>query len=453
MTFKELNIIDPILRALEEKGYSNPTPIQEQAITPVLDGRDLLGLAQTGTGKTAAFSIPIIQNIFLDKAATKNKRREIKALILTPTRELAIQIDECLADYTVHTKIEHCVIYGGVKQASQVNRLKAGVDILVATPGRLLDLMNQKYISLRAIEYFILDEADQMLDMGFIHDIKRLLPQLPKQRQTLFFSATMPKSIAELSKSLLKNPIRVEVSPASSVVDTIQQTLYYAEKDVKPELLIQILQENSDASALIFARTKHGADKIVRILDKANISSAAIHGNKSQNNRQRALDAFKVRELRALVATDIAARGIDISDLELVINYDLPDVPEVYVHRIGRTGRAGKSGAAVTLCAADEVWLLEDIQKLIGKRITALNDRPTKIPTQNELRLRAKEAMAAKMERIRNERSKRNQAGNSKKGTSDRRSKPASKSAESHQSGNASKKRSSKPRSFRSKQR
>lgn len=412
MTFKDLNIIGPILKALNEKGYTTPTPIQERAIEPALEGKDILGLAQTGTGKTAAFSIPIIQHIFENRLTTgKGNKRDIKALILTPTRELAIQIDDCLAEYTAYTDVRHCVIFGGVKQTAQVNRLRAGVDILVATPGRLLDLMNQKFVSLHAITHFVLDEADQMLDMGFIHDIKRLLPKLPKQKQTLFFSATMPKSIAQLSKSILKNPIRIEVTPASSVVDTIQQSLYYAEKNEKADLLIELLTKYPDASVLVFSRTKHGADKIARILNKAKIGCAAIHGNKSQNNRQRALENFKERSIRVLVATDIAARGIDISDLELVVNYDLPDVPEVYVHRIGRTGRAGKSGMAITLCAADEVWLLKDVEKLIGKEIEALNDAPLEIPSQNELKARAKKALANKMERIREMKSKRSQKG------------------------------------------
>lgn len=417
MTFKELNIEGPILKALNEKGYTAPTPIQKQAITPALEGKDILGLAQTGTGKTAAFALPIIQHIYLAKEKSKSKRREIKALILTPTRELAIQIDDCLEEYTAYTGLRHCVIYGGVKQATQVNRLKAGVDILVATPGRLLDLMNQKYVSLRAVDHFVLDEADQMLDMGFIHDIKKLLPRLPKEKQTLFFSATMPKSIAQLSKSILRNPVRIEVSPTSSVVDTITQNLYYAEKDEKPQMLIDLLKLNSQVTALVFSRTKHGADKIARLLNKANIGSAAIHGNKSQNNRQRALEAFKEHELRVLVATDIAARGIDISDLELVVNYDLPDVPEVYVHRIGRTGRAGKTGTAVTFCAADEVWLLDDVQKLIGKEIPALNERPEKIPSQSEVRAKRNASQNFRNKRSSNAGTSRTRAG---KGRSDK---------------------------------
>lgn len=368
MTFKELNIIEPVLKALNEKGYINPTPIQQQAIAPALDNRDILGLAQTGTGKTAAFSLPIIQQLYLNKV--HSKKADIRALILTPTRELAIQINESLNDYTAYTGIRHCVIYGGVKQNTQVSQLKEGIDILVATPGRLLDLMNQNIISLNSIRHFVLDEADRMLDMGFIHDIKRLLPKLPKEKQTLFFSATMPSSIVALSRSILHNPVKVEVTPVSSVVDTIDQYIYFVEKQEKKDLLITLLRKDRKRSALIFSRTKHGADKIARLLSKSGIGSAAIHGNKSQNARQRALSDFKSQKIQTLIATDIAARGIDISNLELVINYDLPDVAETYVHRIGRTGRAGNTGMALTFCAQDEQGLLKDIQKLTGKRLT-----------------------------------------------------------------------------------
>ncbi len=364
MTFKELNIIEPVLRALNEKGYITPTAIQQQAIRPALDNRDILGLAQTGTGKTAAFSLPIIQQLYEDKIRTK--KRDIRALILTPTRELAIQINDNLTNYTKYTDIRHCVIFGGVKQNTQVNELRAGIDILVATPGRLLDLMNQGFINLNFIQHFVLDEADRMLDMGFIHDIKRLLPKLPKKKQTLFFSATMPSSIANLSRSILHNPIKVEVTPVSSVVDTIDQYVYFVEKQEKKDLLIDLLKKDSGKSVLVFSRTKHGADKIARILSKAGIGSAAIHGNKSQNARQRALANFKSNEIRVLIATDIAARGIDINQLELVINYDLPDVAETYVHRIGRTGRAGNNGVALTFCSPDERVMLKDIQKLTG---------------------------------------------------------------------------------------
>jgi len=365
MTFKELEIIEPILKALNEKGYSNPTPIQQQAIPTALKNRDILGLAQTGTGKTAAFAIPIIQQL---NATYNSNQRGIKALILTPTRELAIQISECFTDYAKYTKLRHTVIFGGVKQKSQTDELRKGVDILIATPGRLLDLMNQGFIKLDTIRHFVLDEADRMLDMGFIHDIKRLLPKLPKNKQTLFFSATMPQAIATLSKSILRNPARVEVTPVSSVVDTIKQSVYFVEKQEKKDLLVNLLRaDKNNQSALVFSRTKHGADKIARILCKAGIGSEAIHGNKSQNARQRALVNFKSNKTRVLIATDIAARGIDIDQLELVINYDLPDIPETYVHRIGRTGRAGHLGTALTFCAKDEMSMLKDIQKLTGK--------------------------------------------------------------------------------------
>lgn len=333
-----------------------------------MNNRDLLGLAQTGTGKTAAFAIPIIQQLYQNKAVAGGKR-EIKALILTPTRELAIQIDECFSDYGKYTNLRHTVIFGGVNQTPQVQALKRGVDILIATPGRLQDLMNQGFICLDTIRHFVLDEADRMLDMGFIHDIKRLLPKLPKKKQTLFFSATMPASIAILSQSILHNPVRVEVAPVSSVIDTIQQYIYFVEKPEKKDLLINLLKKDKEKSALIFSRTKHGADKIARLLCKAGIGSEAIHGNKSQNARQRALTDFKSNQIQALIATDIAARGIDIDKLELVINYDLPDVPETYVHRIGRTGRAGNTGTALTFCAQDERVMLKDIQKLTGKKL------------------------------------------------------------------------------------
>lgn len=371
MTFKELNIIEPILKALEEKGYTTPTPIQEKAIIPALTNRDILGLAQTGTGKTAAFSLPIIQQLYLNKVS--GKKREIRALILTPTRELAIQINESLNDYTQYTGIRHCVIYGGVKQKAQTDELKTGIDILVATPGRLLDLINQGFINLDSIRHFVLDEADRMLDMGFIHDIKRLLPKLPKEKQTLFFSATMPSTIASLSRSILRDPLKVEVTPASSVIDTIKQYLYFVEKQEKKDLLINLLKKDKKQSVLVFSRTKHGADKIARLLCKAGIGSEAIHGNKSQNARQRALNNFKSQKTRVLIATDIAARGIDVDQLELVINYDLPDVPETYVHRIGRTGRAGNSGTALTFCSAEENAMLNDIQKLTGKKLNQLS--------------------------------------------------------------------------------
>ncbi|WP_302461332.1 DEAD/DEAH box helicase [Bacteroides clarus] len=366
MTFKDLNITEPILKAIEEKGYTSPTPIQVKAIPAALTGKDILGCAQTGTGKTAAFAIPIIQHL----QAGKERDKSIKALILTPTRELALQISECIDDYAKYTQVRHGVIFGGVNQRAQVNMLHKGVDILVATPGRLLDLMNQGYIHLDSVRHFVLDEADRMLDMGFIHDIKRLLPKLPKEKQTLFFSATMPDTIIALTNSLLKQPVKIAITPKSSTVDTIEQTVYFVEKKEKGKLLISILHKAEGQSVLVFSRTKHNADRIVRVLSKAGIGSQAIHGNKSQNARQSALENFKTGKIRVMIATDIAARGIDINELPLVINYDLPDVPETYVHRIGRTGRAGNSGTALTFCSQEERKLVSDIQKLTGKKLS-----------------------------------------------------------------------------------
>ncbi|WP_085537410.1 DEAD/DEAH box helicase [Massilibacteroides vaginae] len=371
MTFKELNISEPILRALSNKGYETPTPIQEKAIPVALSGQDLLGIAQTGTGKTAAFAIPVIQK--LDQQPSKGQKRELKVLILTPTRELAIQIDDCFKEYTKYTNLRHTVIFGGVNQNPQVEVLKRGVDILTATPGRLLDLIAQKHISLNNIRHFILDEADRMLDMGFIHDIKRLLPMLPKQKQTLFFSATMPAAIDKLSKSILFHPAKVEVTPVSSAVDTIDQRLYFVEKAEKSALLYTVLVKEESKSVLVFSRTKHGADRIARVLNKKGIGCEAIHGNKSQGARQRALTNFKSGKTRVIIATDIAARGIDIANLEMVINYDLPDVAETYVHRIGRTGRAGKSGTALSFCSQEEKTMVKDIQKLTGKKLNTVS--------------------------------------------------------------------------------
>ena len=371
MTFKELKISEPIIKALLNKKYDTPTPIQRQAIPVALSNRDLLGIAQTGTGKTAAFAIPIIQK--LSQEPLKGCKREIKALILTPTRELAIQIDESFSDYSRYTSLRHTVIFGGVNQNPQIEKLKQGTDILIATPGRLLDLINQKYIKLDHILHFVLDEADRMLDMGFIHDIKRLLPMLPKQKQTLFFSATMPATISNLAKTILHNPVRVEVAPVSSVVDTIEQRLYFVEKPMKSDLLFTILKKEQEKSVLVFSRTKHGADKIAKTLNKKGIGCEAIHGNKTQGARQRVLSNFKSGKTRVIIATDIAARGIDIANLEMVINYDLPDVAETYVHRIGRTGRAGNSGTALTFCSQDEHVIVKDIQKLTGKKLNAMS--------------------------------------------------------------------------------
>jgi ATP-dependent RNA helicase RhlE len=375
MTFTDLQLVTPLLQALKEEGYSTPTPIQQQAIPKVLAEQDLLGTAQTGTGKTAAFSLPILQLLY-NRRQTEKGRRQIKVLILTPTRELAIQIDESLAAYGRHTGITHAVIFGGVSQLHQTNQLKNGVDILTATPGRLLDLISQGFVGLQHLQIFVLDEADRMLDMGFIHDVKRIITKLPAKRQTLFFSATMPPEIQSLADVLLTRPARVAVAPVSSTVDTIDQSLFFVDKANKPKLLIHLFRNKSIPSVLVFTRTKHGADKLVKILHKEEISAAAIHGNKSQNARQHALSQFKNGGIKVLVATDIAARGIDIDELTHVINFDLPEVPETYVHRIGRTGRAGNAGTAFSFCHTDEVDYLKQIQKLIAKRIPVNESHP-----------------------------------------------------------------------------
>ncbi len=370
MTFKELKISEPVLKALEEKEYSTPTPIQEQAIPLAIIGKDLLGLAQTGTGKTAAFAIPIIEQLRGEQRDKKNKR-PIRVLVLTPTRELALQIDESFEDYGKYTNLKHTVIFGGVRQKPQTDKLAHGTDILVATPGRLLDLIGQGFINLKTVTHFVLDEADRMLDMGFIHDIKRILPMLPSKRQTMLFSATMPKEIIEISKSILKEPQRVEAAPVSSTVDTIEQLFYFVEKKRKIDLLYELIKQNTGSSILIFSRTKHGADKIARTLNKKDVRCESIHGNKSQNARQTALNNFKSGKSNIIVATDIAARGIDIQNLALVINYDMPDVAETYVHRIGRTGRAGNSGLALSFCTDEEKAMFKAIQKLTGRIIPA----------------------------------------------------------------------------------
>ena len=372
MAFKELNIIEPILKAVTAEGYTIPTPIQQQAIPLVLLRKDLLGCAQTGTGKTAAFAIPILQILYEQKPLAPG----IKVLILTPTRELAIQIDESFAAYGKFTGIRHTVIFGGVSQLNQTNALKRGVDVLVATPGRLLDLMTQGYIRLDKLQIFVLDEADRMLDMGFIHDVKKIIAKLPQKRQTLFFSATMPPEIQKLANVLLTHPAKVEVTPPATTVDKIEQSLYYVGKMEKPELLLHLLENKAIKTALVFTRTKHGADKVVKILQRQNIRSAAIHGNKSQNARQGALSDFKNGTLRVLVATDIAARGIDIDELTHVFNFDLPNVPETYVHRIGRTGRAGNTGIAISFSSVEEREELRDIQKLICKTIPVIHEHP-----------------------------------------------------------------------------
>lgn len=444
MKFQQLDIIAPILRAVEEKGYEEPTSIQQEAIPVVMAGKDIFGIARTGTGKTAAFAIPIIQQLMAlreqeaaalaereaaearvaeeearqtatempeessaqepvevecadvegaePKVETRNQRRRrlyrervrkrrekrdkegklphlIRALILTPTRELALQIDECFTDYGKYSGLRHTAIFGGVKQKPQTDALRKGVDILIATPGRLLDLMGQGEVKVDTLRTLVLDEADRMLDMGFITDIRRILPRLPKERQTLFFSATMPDEIVRLSRSMLYHPVRIEVTPASSTVDEVEQCVYFVEKPEKRQLLVELLQDNEDKSVLIFARTKHGADNISKVLRKKGMRCEALHGDKSQNQRQRALEDFKSGKSRIMVATDIAARGIDIKELGMVINYDIPDIPETYVHRIGRTGRAGCAGIALTFCTLDEHAIVKDIQQLTGRKI------------------------------------------------------------------------------------
>jgi len=374
MTFKELNLIEPLLRAIEEEGYSVPTTIQAEAIPILLKGIDLLGCAQTGTGKTAAFALPILQ--FLTETKSFDKKKRIKSLIVTPTRELAIQIEESFNAYGRYTSLNCTVIFGGVGQQPQVDTLRRGVDILVATPGRLLDLIGQGFISLKDVEFFVLDEADRMLDMGFIHDVKKLLLLLPKQRQSLFFSATMPPEIVKLANTILTNPQKVEVTPVSSTADTIKQAIFFVDRGNKNALLLDVLENKDIETVLVFTRTKHGADKIVKVLEKYGVKAEAIHGNKAQNARQRALSNFKEKTTRVLVATDIAARGIDIDELAYVINYDIPNIAETYVHRIGRTGRAGANGTAYSFCDAEEKAYLKDIEKLISKKIPVIDSHP-----------------------------------------------------------------------------
>jgi ATP-dependent RNA helicase RhlE len=370
MLFDQLGLIEPIMKALKAQGYTQPTPIQEQAMPVVLDRKDLLGCAQTGTGKTAAFAIPILQLFHLDE---QNKRgyKHIRSLVLTPTRELAVQIHESFEAYGRYTTIRQEVIFGGVSQHTQTLALRNGTDVLIATPGRLLDLINQGYVHLDHLEIFVLDEADRMLDMGFIHDVKKIIRLLPKEKQTLFFSATMPPAISQLADSLLHQPVRVEVTPVSSTAEKIDQSVYFVNKKDKLSLLLHLLQEKNIRRTLVFTRTKHGADKITKELKKANVNAASIHGNKTQTARQYALNQFKSGRLTVLVATDIAARGIDVDELTHVINFDIPEVPETYVHRIGRTGRAGSEGTAFSFCDGEEMGSLKDINKLIGQKIPA----------------------------------------------------------------------------------
>lgn len=375
MVFENLNIIEPILQALKSEGYTEPTPIQEQAIPPLLLGRDLLGCAQTGTGKTAAFVIPILQTLLKAQAGRVGKK-PISALILTPTRELAAQIAQSCATYGQHLTLKSFAIYGGVSQNPQTDAIRRGIDILIATPGRLLDLMQQRLINLSAVELFVLDEADHMLDMGFINDVKKIIAAIPTKRQTMLFSATMPAEINKLASSILIDPVRVSLSPVTATADKVEQAIYYVNRIDKKKLLPYILNDQSVSSALVFSRTKHGADKIAKELIKDGIRAEAIHGNKSQQARQLALQNFKTKKIKVLVATDIAARGIDIEELSHVINYDLPEVPETYVHRIGRTGRAGLGGIAVSFCDQEEKKLLRDIQKLISRTIQVIDDHP-----------------------------------------------------------------------------
>ncbi len=375
MSFESLNLNVSLLRALQQEGYTQPTPIQAQAIPLVLNGRDLLGCAQTGTGKTAAFSLPML-DILSRKTDESGRKRHIRSLILTPTRELAIQIQESLVAYGRHLPLRSTVIFGGVGQKSQTDALNRGVDILVATPGRLMDLIGQGFINLSHLEFFVLDEADRMLDMGFVHEVKRIIKLLPAKRQSLFFSATMPPVISQLADSILSNPAKVEVTPVSSTAEKVEQQLYLVDKENKRKLLRLLLEDTAITSALVFTRTKHGADRVTKELNKAGVKAEAIHGNKAQNARQRALSNFKNGTTRVLVATDIAARGIDVDDLSHVFNYDLPNVPETYVHRIGRTGRAGASGIAISFCMFEELPYLKDIQKLTGVMISVVDGHP-----------------------------------------------------------------------------
>ena len=375
MSFEKLNLIKPIQKALAEEGYIHPTPIQNQAIPVILERKDILGCAQTGTGKTAAFATPILQMLYAEMPAGKY-RRTIKSLILTPTRELAVQIEESFKTYGKYTGLRSTVVFGGVSQTRQTDILRNGVDILIATPGRLLDLMNQNYISLKDIKLFVLDEADRMLDMGFINDIKKIIAKLPVKRQSLFFSATMPPEIVKFARTILSDPVKIEVTPESPAVEAIKQGVYFVSKPDKKALLIHILKNEAIDSALVFTRTKHGADQVTKSLNSAKIHAEAIHGNKSQNARQTALNNFKSKRTRVLVATDIAARGIDVDKLSHVINFEMPDVSETYVHRIGRTGRAGLSGVALSFCDADERSQLRDINRLINIPIPVIQDHP-----------------------------------------------------------------------------
>jgi len=463
MRFEDLGLISPIMKAVEEKGYITPTAIQEKAIPQVLKRKDVLGCAQTGTGKTAAFAIPIIQLIHQIEGG-KNNPIKIRSLIVTPTRELAIQIEENITAYSKYTEVKQAVIFGGVKQGSQVAQLKKGVHILVATPGRLLDLIGQGFISLDDVKLFVLDEADRMLDMGFINDIKKLLKLLPEKRQSLFFSATMPDNIVQLSNTILNNPIKVEVTPVSSTAETVSQYLYYTNRSDKKSLLLEILKSHNIDQALIFSRTKHGADRVARDLKKKNISAASIHGDKAQNQRQKALAQFKEGKVRVLVATDIAARGIDIDKLKFVINFDVPNVAETYVHRIGRSGRAGEEGNAISICEPEENAYVKDIKKLIGDQIKVIEghafpqtDKPM---TEAEKKEWNKEKQRRKQEYFANRKASKQRSGGSKdkskksdkkKDRSNKADPTRSESKSSHKSKSKSSNQDGKPRDFKSK--
>lgn len=374
MKFADLNLIEPLQKAVTDTGYTTPTPIQEAAIPHLLEGRDLLGCAQTGTGKTAAFALPILQRLV--QANRRPQARQPRALILTPTRELAIQIHESFQTYGRHLRLKFAVIFGGVGQIPQVKSMAHGVDVLTATPGRLLDLINQRYVDLRGLEVFVLDEADRMLDMGFIHDVRKVISMLPQKRQNLFFSATMPPEIQKLSDSLLTNPVRVEVTPVSSTAEKINQSVMFVDRNNKKNLLRHILQDKTLKRVIVFTRTKRGANQVSEVLDRNGIASAAIHGNKSQGARQRALENFRTGQIRVLVATDIAARGIDIDGITHVVNFELPNISESYVHRIGRTARAGAEGSAISFCDLEERAYLKDIEKLIGQKVFVDDKQP-----------------------------------------------------------------------------
>lgn len=452
MRFEDLGIIEPIMNAVKEKGYTTPTPIQQKAIPTILQKKDVLGCAQTGTGKTAAFSIPIIQMIH--NIDNNDQKIKLRSLIITPTRELAIQIDDNIQAYAKNTIVKHTVIFGGVKQGRQVERLKRGVHILVATPGRLLDLINQGFISLSDLKIFVLDEADRMLDMGFINDIKKVISLLPRKRQSLFFSATMPDNIVKLSNTILDNPIKIEVTPASSTAETVKQYVYFTNRSSKKSLLQHIIAEKEIKQLLVFTRTKHGADRVARDLKKKDIRASSIHGDKAQNQRQKALKQFKEGTIRVLVATDIAARGIDIDHLEYVCNFEIPNVPETYVHRIGRSGRAGKSGIAISICEPEENAFVKDIQRLVGNKIEVVSDHPfpqTEKPmTEEEKKEWNKEKQRRKQEFFAN----RKGSKNSSKDRSDR-SRPKNKKKDRNQNSAKPKmeaRRSEKPQNENSRQ-